>query len=122
MPDNTIMPGDLQLHFAGKKTTKALMPQWVALASNETSGWHIPLGKTKLETEIALFWKLEKEKKEWDEPVKKPGKAETESKQPKKLVQAVEQASGDVEQSAVEHGTDDMEQGAEEAEQQDSES
>ena len=69
MQPNSIKPGDLQLHFAGKKTTKLLMPKWVDLAANESSGWAIPLEKTKLKSEIALFWKLEKEKNDWDTPV-----------------------------------------------------
>lgn len=68
------MPGDLQLHFAGKKTTKALMPLWIALAANESSGWSIPLKQTKLNSEIALFWKLQKERRDWDSPVKRPEK------------------------------------------------
>lgn len=74
VPPNTIMPGDLQLHFAGKKTTKALMPLWVALATDESSGWSKPLKETKLLSEIALFWKLQKEKQEWNSPVERPKK------------------------------------------------
>ena len=66
---NSIRPGDLQLHFAGKKTTKLLMPKWIDLAANESAGWAVPLEKTKLKAEVALFWKLEKEKSDWDTPV-----------------------------------------------------
>lgn len=68
VPPNTIKAGDLQLHFAGKKV-KHLIPTYLALAANNSLGWEMPLERTKLKAEIALFWKLEKEKKDWDAPV-----------------------------------------------------
>lgn len=80
MPPNTIKEGDLQLHFSGGKKNKAHIVEWLDYAANETSGWVVPLKKTKLQAEIALFWKLEEERRSWDTPVvpqKRPKATET---------------------------------------------
>lgn len=45
------------------------MPKWIDLAANESAGWAIPLEKTRLKAETALFWKLEKERSHWNTPV-----------------------------------------------------
>ncbi|USW54831.1 Putative glycosyltransferase 34, nucleotide-diphospho-sugar transferase [Septoria linicola] len=74
VPANTIKAGDLQLHFAGKKV-KHLIPTYLALAANNSMGWEMPLKKTKLQMEIALFWKLTKERQDWDQPVPSKKKA-----------------------------------------------
>ncbi|SMR55404.1 unnamed protein product [Zymoseptoria tritici ST99CH_1A5] len=71
VPENTIKAGDLQLHFAGKKV-KHLIPTYLAIAANNSMGWRMPLRETRLPAEIALFWKLAKEKREWDKPVSTP--------------------------------------------------
>lgn len=68
VPENTIKPGDLQIHFAGKKV-KHLVPTYLALAANESSGWSMPLENTRLELETARFWKLESERHSWNRPV-----------------------------------------------------
>ncbi|EME84647.1 glycosyltransferase family 34 protein, partial [Pseudocercospora fijiensis CIRAD86] len=56
VPESTIKPGDLQLHFAGKKV-KHLIPTYLALAANNSMGWEMPLSNTKLKSEVAVFWK-----------------------------------------------------------------
>ncbi|PIA90496.1 hypothetical protein CB0940_11396 [Cercospora beticola] len=69
VPSNTIKEGDLQSHFAGKKKNKAHISEWLDYAANTSSGWTRQLKYTTLPAEVALFWKLEKERLSWDKPV-----------------------------------------------------
>ncbi|PPJ52193.1 hypothetical protein CBER1_10361 [Cercospora berteroae] len=66
---NTIREGDLQLHVAGTKKNKAHISEWLDYAANTSSGWTRQLKDTTLPAEVALFWKLEKERLSWDKPV-----------------------------------------------------
>ncbi|GIZ49360.1 hypothetical protein CKM354_001239000 [Cercospora kikuchii] len=69
VPPNTIKEGDLQLHFAGKKKNKAHVSEWLDYAANRSSVWARQLKDTTLPAEVALFWKLERERLSWDQPV-----------------------------------------------------
>lgn len=68
VPENTIQPGDLQLHFAGKKV-KHLIPTYLELAANNSLGWEMPVSQTSLQREVALFWKLASERASWTDPI-----------------------------------------------------
>lgn len=58
VPDNTIKPGDVQLHFAGKKV-KHLIPTYLKSVKSNSMGWQMPVEQTNLTAEVEEFYGLE---------------------------------------------------------------
>ncbi len=63
--NNTAMPGDINLHFAGKPSNKDHMETFLRKAELHEPEWEVPFDKTRYPTEIRDFWdKARKQKKE----------------------------------------------------------
>ena len=54
---STLRKGDLQVHFAGPKKTKAHMPYYQDIAEKRDPEWELPLDRTSYPEEISAFWR-----------------------------------------------------------------